>query len=100
MNGGHVAPFRSLNPVNMAQITVWLDYIAHTCFQGFGIGKPAIAFAFPDQDVVAMNFKNATQIIWYQSNTSQIIAKSRQKLLRQPSRPQEPIASGAIGDSD
>src|SRR5207237_3531111 len=79
-----------MNSVEMTEIAARIDVVADEPFQGFHIGKTAIALALPDQFAAEKDLENAAGA-GDQRHAAQFHAKSREQLLGHPAGPQQPV---------
>src|SRR5690606_14701238 len=90
---------RVVRPVGMAEVAARLDDVAHPLLQFLGAGKAAVALALPDKRLADADLEIAAGS-GDQRDLSERIGKGRQKLLRHPAGPQQPVALGAVKDRD
>src|SRR5690554_3223817 len=83
----------------MAEIALGPGPVAHQPLQHLGLGKAAVALALPDRLAVERDLEHAAGSR-HERHRANILAESRQKLLRHPSGAQQPVALRAINDAD
>ncbi|CAH1657303.1 hypothetical protein CHELA20_53548 [Hyphomicrobiales bacterium] len=89
----------SSGSIDMSEVTPRLELVADALFQRLHIRKAIVPLSLPDDNVIAVDLENAAGAR-DERDLADIGTESRQKLLRHPARPQQPLALGAIGDDD
>src|SRR5687767_5519560 len=83
----------------MAEVAAGLQAVAHELLQGLDARKAVVALAIPDELTFILDTEGAARR-GYQRDLPDILGKRREKLLRHPGGPQQPLTLAAIGDRD
>src|SRR5690606_30525539 len=88
-----------LDPIDMAQVAVRIDAVAHQLLQDPAVGEAAVALALPDQLAIEADFENAAGA-GDEGDGAQLEGEGGEYFLRHPGGAQHPVALGAIGDGE
>src|SRR5690606_1929116 len=95
--GGSI--LRPARPVDVAEVALRVEAVAHPLLEHLGVGEPAVGRAVPDQAVAVMDPEHppGARRQWHRA---EIGAEGGQQFLRHPGGAQQPLALGAIGNGD
>src|SRR3546814_10097860 len=81
----------SARPVDMAQVALRIQAIAHALLENLRIGEPRVDSAVPQQAVVVMDTEYSPRTR-HQGHRREVGAEGRQQFLRHPGGSQQPLA--------
>src|SRR6476620_11583500 len=86
--------------IDMAEIALWRHLVPDQLLQFLHLGEAAMVLARPDLPAVDLDLEHASGVVGDQGNRAEFGGEGREKLLRRPAGPKQPVAEPAIGDLD
>ncbi len=88
-----------MRPVDVPEVAVGVDAVAHQLLQLLDVREAAVALALPDQLAVEPDLEDAAGA-GTERHVAELEAEGREHFLRHPGGAQQPVALGAVGDGE